>query len=156
MLTLALTLLFAALVYFLVTTLIDLHPLNNVRHAQRSEQITEVSVNAPIMASPIVLLALAATLRMPLLGYLAGTVESVVAAGGLILWWMPYLIGVTAPWATAGIGVTWSELHARTYAHTLMVLPRIGDRPRPNVEHMLLHAIVIAAAISTFAASARL
>jgi hypothetical protein len=24
------------------------------------------------------------------------------------------------------------------------VLPRIGDRPRPNLEHMILHSLVLA------------
>jgi hypothetical protein len=90
------------------------------------------------------------------LGYVAGVVELLIAIGGVVLWWMPYLIGATAPWATAGTGVTWSELHARTYAHTLIVLPPIGDRPRPNVEHMILHALILAAAICTFVATAEL
>ena len=53
-------------------------------------------------------------------------------------------------------GVTWSELHARTYARTLIVLPRIGDRPRPNVEHMILHALVLAAAVCAFVAATAL
>jgi hypothetical protein len=154
MLTLALTLILAAVAYFLVTTLIDLYPLNNVRDATRSEQIVEVSVNAPIMALPAILLGLAAAIPLPALGYVAGAVELLIALGGLVLWWMPYLLGRTAPWATAGAGVSWSELHARTYAHTLIVLPPIGDRPRPNLEHMVLHALILSAAIATFAAAA--
>ena len=156
MLALALTLISAAVGYFLLTTLVDLHPLNNVRDAKRSEQIAEVAVNAPIMALPALLLGLAAAIPLPALGYVAGGIELLVAAGGLVLWWMPYLIGVTAPWATAGTGASWFDLHARTYAHTLIVLPPIGDRPRPNLEHMILHALVLAAAICTFVATARL
>jgi hypothetical protein len=156
MLTLALILLSATVAYFLLITLVDLHPFNNVRDAKRSEQIVEVAVNAPIMALPAILLGLAATIASPVLGYLAGGLELLIAIGGLLLWWMPYLIGVTAPWATAGTGVTWSDLHARTYAHTLIVLPRIGNRPRPNLEHMILHALFLAAAICAFVATARL
>ena len=135
---------------------VDLYPLNNVRDAKRSEQRAEVAINAPVMAMPAVLLGLAAGLRLPVLGHTAGGLELLIAAGGLVLWWMPYLIGVTAPWATAGAGVTWSELHARTYASTLTVLPRIGDRPRPNVEHMILHGLILAGAICALAASAGL
>jgi hypothetical protein len=52
--------------------------------------------------------------------------------------------------------VSWPELHARTYARTLIVLPRIGDRPRPNVEHMILHALVLAAAVCTVIATSTL
>jgi hypothetical protein len=155
-LPLALTLIIAAVGYFVVTTLVDLHPFNNVRDAARSEQIAEVSINAPIMALPAVLLGVAAALSLPVLGYVAAGIELLVAAGGLLLWWLPYLAGVTVPWATAGTDVTWSELHARTYAQTLIVLPRIGDRPRPNVEHMILHALILVAAICTFAAAGSL
>jgi undecaprenyl pyrophosphate phosphatase UppP len=150
MLALALTLILATVAYFLVTTLVDLFPFNNVRGARRSEQRTEVLTNLPLMALPAGLLGLAAALNLPALGYAAGGVELVAAVGGLILWWMPYLVGVTAPWATAGTGVTWHDLHARTYAHTVIVVPRIGDRPRPNLEHMVLHALFLAAAVCTF------
>jgi hypothetical protein len=152
MLALALTLLLAVVAYFLLVTLVDLYPLNNVRDAKPSEQRTEVAVNTPVMTLPAVLLGLGAAINIPALGYAAGALELLIAAGGLLLWWMPYLVGVTAPWATAGTGVTWAELHGRTYAHTLIVLPRIGDRPRPNLEHMILHALMLAAAIATFAA----
>lgn len=156
MLALALILLLAAVAYFLLVTLVDLFPLNNVRDAKRAEQRTEVAVNAPMMTLPAALLALAAVLSLPALGYVAGALELLFAAGGLALWWMPYLIGVTAPWATAGAGTTWVELHARTYAQTLIVLPRIGDRPRPNVEHMILHGLMLAGAACTLAAATAL
>jgi hypothetical protein len=156
MLVCALTLILATVAYFLVITLVDVYPLNNVRDAKRSEQRTEVAVNTPIMVLPAVLLGLAVALPLPALGYAAAVVELLAALGGLLLWWAPYLVGFTVPWATAGTGVTWAELHARTYAHTLMVLPRIGDRPRPNLEHMILHALFLAAAVTTFAATAAL
>jgi len=155
MLAAALILTLAVVAYFLVTTLVDLYPLNNVRDARRSEQRTEVAINAPVLALPAVLLGLAAVWHRPALGYAAGSVELLAAAGGVALWWMPYLTGITAPWATAGAGVTWRELHARTYARTLIVLPRIGDRPRPNLEHMILHALMVAAVICIFLAAGR-
>ena len=138
------------------TTLVDLHPLNNIRAARRSERLSEVAVNAPILALPAVLIGLGAALRLPALGYVAGSLALLSAIAGLVLWWMPYLIGVAAPWVTAGTGVTWVELHARTYAHTLIVLPRIGDRPRPNLEHMILHILFLAAAGATFLAAGSL
>jgi hypothetical protein len=109
-----------------------------------------------VMALPAVLLGLGAALSLPALGYAAGGLELLVAVGGLLLWWLPYLVGVSVPWATAGAGLSWSELHARTYARTLTVLPRIADRPRPNVEHMILHALVLAAAGCTFVAAGSL
>lgn len=153
MTALALTLILAAVAYHAVMTLVDLFPFNNVRGAKRSEQLTEVAVNAPVLALPAVLLGVAAVAGWPWLGYLGAAIELVAVLGGLLLWWSPYLAGVTMPWATAGAGTTWPELHARTYASTVIVLPRIGDRPRPNLEHMVLHGLMLAAALVTVAAS---
>jgi predicted membrane channel-forming protein YqfA (hemolysin III family) len=156
MLALAIVLVVAAVGYFVVTTFVDLYPFNNVRGARRSEQVKEVSVNAPIMAVPAVLLGSAAVFSLPALGYAAGVIELLVAVAGLLLWWMPYLTGRTVPWATAGTRISWSELHTRTYAQTVIVMPYIGDRPRPNLEHMILHGLILSAAICTFLASASL
>ncbi|WIM99482.1 hypothetical protein ACTOB_003137 [Actinoplanes oblitus] len=156
MFPLALALILAAVAYHAVMTLTDLFPFNNIRGATRSERRTEVAINAPVMALPAVLLAVAAATSIPVLGYAGAVVESLAVLGGLLLWWSPYLAGVTMPWATAGVGASWSELHARTYGRTVIVLPRIGDRPRPNLEHMILHALMLAAAVTTFLASASL
>lgn len=156
MLTTAIALVVLADAYFAVTTLVSLRPLNNVAAATRHERRTEVAANGPVMALPAVLLAIAGALHLPWLAFGGGALELVVALGGLALWWLPYLAGVTVPWATAGSGVSWADLHARTYAGTIIVLPRIGDRPRPNLEHMILHALLLAAAIAGFLAAARL
>lgn len=135
------------LVYFVVTTSVDLFPFNNVRDASRTERRSEVATNGPVMAVPIILVALAAALPLPLLAYVGGTLELLVAAGGISLWWLPYLAGVTVPWATMGTEQSWSALHARTYARTVIVLPARGDRPRPNLEHMVLHSLLIASGV---------
>ena len=156
MLTTAITIVVLADAYFVITTLIDLPPLNNVTAATSKERRTEVLVNAPIMLLPAILLATAGGLRLPWLGMIGSAIELVVALSGLALWWLPYLAGVTVPWATAGAGSSWNEMHARTYAHTVIILPRIGDRPRPNLEHMILHALVLAAAIIGFIATGQL
>ncbi|MEU8196824.1 hypothetical protein AB0C10_23870 [Microbispora amethystogenes] len=153
MVSVALVLLVLADAYFVLTTLVDLFPFNNVREARRSEQVAEVAINAPVMALPAALLAWAAGAGLPALAYAGGALELLAALNGLALWWLPYLAAVTVPWATAGTGESWAALHARTYAKTVIVLPRRGDRPRPNLEHMVLHALMLAAAICTFAAA---
>ncbi|MFI7611208.1 hypothetical protein ACIBP6_08315 [Nonomuraea terrae] len=145
----ALTLLLLAVVYFVLTTLVDLAPLNNVTAATRRDKTIEVSVNASVMMLPVVLVLVAAALRTSIPAYAAAGLEMLILVGGLALWWLPYLAGVTVPWATAGTGETWARLHARTYAKTIIVLPRIGDRPRPNLEHMILHSLLLAAAVIT-------
>ena len=140
---LAIAVITVELIYFVVTTLFDLPPLNNVRAATAAEKRQEIAVNLPIMAAPIVLLAIGTAVGSPWVDYGAVAVQAVILAGGLLLWWMPYLAGITMPWATAGSDVSWRELHERTYAHTVIVLPRLKDRPRPNLEHMILHSLVL-------------
>ena len=154
MLIVSIVLVLVALAYFVTTTLVDLRPLNNVTAASPRERRTEVLINVPLLLVPAVLLVLGGVLDQVWPVYVGAGIETVVALGGLALWWLPYLVGVTVPWATAGTGASWAELHARTYAHTVIVLPRIGDRPRPNLEHMILHALFLAAAITGFAAAA--
>ena len=144
MLTAAITVIAAELIYFLVTTLFDLRPLNNVRDAAPAEKRQEVAINLPIMAVPVALLTIGAATGNPWPGYAAVAVQAIILLGGLSLWWMPYLAGLTVPWATAGTGASWQELHERTYAQTVIILPRIADRPRPNLEHMILHSIMLA------------
>ena len=87
-------------------------------------------------------------LDLPLLALVAGGIELLVAVAGVTLWWLPYLFGVTVPWAAAP-GTSWEDLHARTYAQTVTVLPRIGNRPRPNLEHRILHGLLVAGGVAT-------
>ncbi|GII58477.1 hypothetical protein Pth03_68660 [Planotetraspora thailandica] len=149
----ALILIVFADAYFVFTTLVDVFPFNNVREAKRREKITEVAANAPVMLLPAVLLLIAHAVQVEALAYAGAGLELLIVAGGLALWWLPYLAGVTVPWATAGTGESWAGLHARTYAKTVIVLPARGDRPRPNLEHMILHTLILAAAICAFAAA---
>ncbi|MEV5744427.1 hypothetical protein AB0L30_30590 [Microbispora rosea] len=153
MLLAALLLVVAADAYFVLITLADLFPFNNVREAKRSEKLTEVTVNAPVLALPALLLVWASAAGLPVLAYAGAAVELLALLSGLALWWLPYLAGVTVPWATAGTGETWAALHARTYAKTVIVLPRRGDRPRPNLEHMILHTLMLLATVCAFAAA---
>lgn len=154
MFVIAIVLLLTGLAFHQVTTLVDLFPFNNVRQATRRERAAEASINGAVMLVPVALLLLAAAAGVPLLATAAGVVELLVAVAGLTLWWLPYLADRTVPWATAGTDENWAQLHARTYAKTVIVLPRIGDRPRPNLEHMVLHSILLAAAACCFAYSA--
>lgn len=150
----AVGLILLAVAYFMITTLADLHPLNNIGDSRPRERRQEVAINAPLMTTPAVLMMIAVDSGIPALGFVGATIELVIAVGGLVLWWLPYLTGRTVPWATAGTETSWTELHARTYATTIIVLPKIGDRPRPNLEHMILHSLLLAAAITAFVAAA--
>ena len=147
MFTVALILLLTAAGYFIITTLVDLAPYNNVRGSSRSERLSELRVNAPVLALPVILLVAAEGLDLPVLGWVGGGIELLVAAAGISLWWLPYLFDVAVPWGAAP-GTSWPDIHARTYAQTVIVVPRIGDRPRPNLEHMILHTLLVAAGVA--------
>jgi hypothetical protein len=142
------------IVYHQVMTLVDLFPFNNIRGASRRERMTEALVNGPVMSIPLALLVLSGALLAPWLALIAGAVETVILLGGLALWWLPYLAGRTVPWATAGTGATWQELHRRTYGLTVIVLPDRHGRPRPNLEHMILHSVMLAATIACYLSAA--
>jgi len=153
--TVALILLLIAVGYFIITTLLDLEPFNNVHGSTRSERLSELRVNAPMLVLPVIMVVLAAGLDLPLLAWVGGGTELVVAAAGISLWWLPYLFDVAVPWGAAP-GTSWPDIHARTYAQTVTVVPRIGDRPRPNLEHMVLHTLLVAAGVVTLAYAAGL
>ena len=148
MFTTALILLLGAAAYFTITTLCDLAPFNNVRGSSRAERLAEMRVNLPMLLLPAILLPLSASLDLPVLAFAGAGIELLVAVAGLSLWWLPYLFNVSVPWA-ATPGTTWTDIHARTYARTVIVVPRIGSRPRPNLEHMILHSLLLAAGICT-------
>lgn len=64
-------------------------------------------------------------------------------------WWLPYLLGPTPMhqdfrWYWEG-----------GYAQTLHVLPARGSRPVPDVEHLVLQALSLAAALLTVRAAIR-
>ena len=61
-------------------------------------------------------------------GWVGGGIELLVAAAVISLWWLPSLFDVAVPWGLTGNLL--AQLHARTYAQTVIVVPRIGDRPR--------------------------
>jgi hypothetical protein len=59
--------------------------------------------------------------------YCAVTVLSAIA-----MWWLPYFFGSKEET---------KRLYAAMYAGTIQVLPARGDNPRPNLLHLLFHAL---------------
>ncbi|MEJ3405566.1 hypothetical protein WDJ51_12560 [Rathayibacter sp. YIM 133350] len=141
----ALALTIGTVVLHQLTTLVDLSPFNNIHGASPRERRTEALVNGPLMALPAVLVGVAWSTGVAALGYAAAGLELAFALSGLALWWLPYLAGRSVPWATMG-GESWESLHARTYASTIIVLPEHRGRPRPNLEHMILHTLMLLSA----------
>jgi hypothetical protein len=63
-------------------------------------------------------------------------------------WWIPYLLGPTA----LHRDLAWYYQHG--YAETVKVLPPIGDRPTPDLQHLVLQLlsllVVVAATIACY------
>jgi hypothetical protein len=144
--TFALALQLATLAFHQLTTHVDLFPFNNVRHYSRRERLVEAGVNGLVMAVPVALLLVdgAGTVLV------SASLFSLLFAMELLMWWPPYVTGVSVPALVQG-DEPWPALHARVFGPTVTVVPRISDHPRPNLEHTLLHSLTLAAAISTWA-----
>ena len=67
----------------------------------------------------------------------------------LLMWWLPYTTGRSVPALTQG-DEPWPALHARLFAPTVTVVPRIGSNPRPNLEHTLLHGLTFCSAVAAW------
>lgn len=118
------------LVYHQVTTLMDFYPFNNVRQYTLRLRLTECVVNGIIMAIPPV-------------GYLFDVAWAKGAApwiyvgiviGAWFSWYQKYLFGATAAQQTQ---------YDRIFRPTIQVLPDVQGRPRPNLEHVILHVILL-------------
>jgi hypothetical protein len=150
MFALALGLQVLTLVFHQLTTHLDLHPFNNVRHYSRKERLTEGSVNGAVMLLPVVLLLV----DRPVTVTISAVLFSMLFVMELLMWWLPYVSGASLPVLTQG-DETWDQMHARVFASTVTVLPRIRSHPTPNLEHTLLHACTLAAAVATWAYALR-
>jgi hypothetical protein len=141
-----------AVVYHQIATNIDLFPLNNVRHLTQRERILESLSSGVIMCAPLVLLTLSLVFRLHLLAYASAALELVLFIGASLTWWPPYLFGRAVPWAA--MGDDWLALHERTFAKTIMIVPPYKGRPRPNLERIILHLLMLAGALTTAAYAA--
>ena len=145
MFALALSLQLLTLAFHQVTTHLDLYPFNNIRSYGRRERLTEGAVNGVVMLVPLALLMVDNQVTVAI----SATLLSLLFVMELLMWWLPYVTGRSLRALTQG-DEPWPVMHERIFAATVTVAPRIGDNPRPNLEHTLLHALTAAAAASTW------
>lgn len=148
------------LVFHQVTTLADFFPFNGSRNYTRTEKLLEASINGVLMLLP----PLGFAFHIHGLMIFGVIYYSVLFCIELIIWWVPY---VTTPsgrgrdiynrflaFATLdfekGDGLArWQAIYDRLHRGTTTVLPSRGNRPVPNLEHMILHAWTLVTAIVT-------
>ncbi len=135
----AITLQIILLLYHQVTTLCDFFPFNGVRFSKRRETLLEARFNLVMMSLPVVGFILRVTLLMKF-----GVIYYfVLFALECATWWAPYFWGASPKWL---------EIYGRIHRQTITVVPRRGNNPAPNLEHLILMALTLAAAFSTLAA----
>lgn len=134
----------ATLLYHQFTTCFDFYPFNGIRHYSAKERRNEAVINGIIMLIPIVL---SLTHKSVLVG-IGGFVWTLVLIGAIFSWWIPYLTGVMV--YKMPNNVTWEQVYERIFSNTITILPRIKNNPRPNLEHMILHALILGSAIATW------
>ncbi|MEY9979256.1 hypothetical protein [Lysinibacillus sp. RC79] len=134
----------ATLLYHQLTTWIDFYPFNGIRHYSAKERRKEALVNGIIMMIPILL----SLTREPVWIGISGFVWTLVMIGAIFSWWIPYLTGVMV--YKMPNNETWQQVYERIFSNTITILPRIKNNPRPNLEHMILHALILGSAITAW------
>lgn len=132
------------LFYHQVTTLFDFFPFNGIRYYTVKERRKEAFINGITMLIPIFL----TLTHKPILIGIGAVIWMLVVVGAFLNWWLPYTTGVSV--YKMPNNETWSQVHERIFAKTIIILPRIKNNPTPNVEHMILHTFILASAISTW------
>lgn len=135
----------ATVLYHQVTTRIDIYPFNGVRHYSVKERRNEALINGIIMVIPIML----TFTRLPILIGIGGLLWTLVVVGAILSWWLPYFTGVAV--YKMPNNETWPQVYERIFSKTITILPRIKNNPRPNLEHMILHVLILSSAITMWA-----
>jgi hypothetical protein len=153
----------ALLAYHQVTTLFDFFPFNGARNYSRKERTLECAVNGVLMALPPIGFAF----HVRALETFGVAYYFVLFAIELVIWWVPYFTEPSGRWRALYNGMLslatsdfekgdalarWKATYQRLFQGTLTLLPPRGDRPVPNLEHMILHAWTLLTALVTAAA----
>jgi hypothetical protein len=148
------------LVYHQITTLLDFYPFNGARNYTWKEKLAEAGGNfIPMSLAPI-----GFGFHIRGLMIFGVVYYFFLFAVEIIIWWIPCLTTPTGRWrriynrmlacSTSCFkeGDTldhWCEIYNRLHRGTITVLPARGNRPVPNLEHMILHAWTLVTAIVT-------
>jgi len=130
------------LCYHQITTRFDLFPFNGARHYVVKERRIEALVNGIIMGIAIVL----SITQIPLWIGISGVIWTLIMVGAVLNWWIPYLTGREVYQMSST--ETWGQMYERIFANTMQILPAIRNYPRPNLEHVILHVLIISSVIS--------
>jgi hypothetical protein len=153
------------LAYHQITTIFDFYLFNGARHHTRKEKLAEAGVNFVLMALP----PIGFSFRIKALMGFGLVYYFVLFAIELIIWWVPCLRVPAGRWriiynrvlgaltfTDPGVDASaqWLEVYNRLHRETITILPDRGNRPAPNLEHVILQGWTLITAVVTAIASA--
>src|SRR5690625_4826794 len=127
--------------YHQITTIFDFFPFNSVRHYSIKERNKEALVNGIIM---IIAIIFSLTNISVLIG-IGGVIWSLVLVGAVLNWWLPYTTG--RDFFKLPNNETWVQMNERIFANTVQIMPNIKNNPKPNLEHVILHMLILGSSI---------
>jgi hypothetical protein len=139
MTTVAITLQIVLLFYHQTTTLCDFFPFNGARFYSLREKLAEAGVNLILMS----LAPVGFIFDLPSLKYFGVVYYFILLAIEFATWWGPYFLGPS---------VKGLEVYNRIHRRTITVVPRRGENPAPNLEHLILMGLTAAAGLATLKA----
>jgi hypothetical protein len=139
MITMVILLQVALLLYHQVTTWFDFFPFNGARFYSRRETCIEAGANF----IPMALAAAGFIWHLSVLMKFGVVYYFILFAVECATWWAPHFLGPSPKWL---------ECYNRIHRQTITVIPRRGDNPAPNVEHLVLMVLTLATALATFMA----
>lgn len=125
------------LLYHQITTLVDFYPFNNIRKYTLRLRLVECLVNGVVMAIPPV----GYLFHSPWMIGAAGWIYVGIMIGAWLSWYQKYLFGATAAQQAE---------YDHIFRPTIQVLPDSQGHPRPNLEHVILHGILVITLVMTW------
>jgi hypothetical protein len=130
--------------YWLTILSVDLFPWNDVASGPASD---DLRLTIAINTLPLLALMAIFALGIPVLGMVSAAGFTIYLAAQLWFWWKPYAWGANAEEQAA---------YAEGFSRTMKVLPAHGAHLAPDMQHIVLHVLILLALIATAIAASRM
>jgi hypothetical protein len=136
MLTIALACNMLLFMYHQLTLHFDFYPFNNIHSIPFERRMTESLVGGLLALFPVIGLRLENFISIEV----ALVLQAAVVSREFWIWWIPYLTRPTEEWRNR---------YQQVFQETVKALPPIRDNPIPNLEHCILHLLILLSFLST-------
>jgi hypothetical protein len=130
--------------YWLTIQCVDLFPWNDVVSGPASD---DLRISIAINVLPLLVLTAIFALGVSPLGMVSVAGIAIYLAVQLWSWWKPYAWGASGEEQAA---------YAEGFSRTLKVLPTYGTHLPPDLQHIVLHVLILLTLFATGMAAARM